>query len=202
VCPSQTVGRKSHRSFGTTPPVPNTRAGTRPGGGDGGRPTEGGPPNSDRPHGDEGHGGHPSDGEPPNLDGPGNQPPPALHRDEPLPGEDLLDQYKGENDPDNPNRYFRPKTVDYLSPEDLEKHRLFVSDGLLYSVRDGVPTLINRKSGHYQPDQEQLSLVRDMLQNRGSTSGGSFSVPGFEEDVNGTLNGVVAWIHQSVDLRV
>jgi hypothetical protein len=92
--------------------------------------------------------------------------------------------------------------VDYLSPEDLEKHRLFVSDGLLYSVRDGVPTLINRKSGHYQPDQEQLSLVRDMLQNRGSTSGGSFSVPGFEEDVNGTLNGVVAWIHQSVDLRV
>ena len=202
-------------------------AGTRPGGGDGGRPTEGGPPNSDRPHGDEDHGGHPSDGEPPNLDGPGDQPPPALHRDEPLPGEDLLDQYKGENDPDNPNRYFRPKTVDYLSPEDLEKHRLFVSDGLLYSVRDGlpfdtrsagtvwnqgraiyvmdrhgnlyaslkqvvgefhhssllagkpvvgagelevidgVPTLMNRNSGHYQPDEEQLSLVRDMLQEQG-----------------------------------
>jgi hypothetical protein len=202
-------------------------AGTRPGGGDGGRPTEGGPPNSDRPHGDEDHGGHRTDGQPPNLDGPGDQPPPALHRDEPLPGEDLLDQYKGENDPDNPNRYFRPKTVDYLSPEDLEKHRLFVRDGLLYSVRDGlpfdtrsagtvwnqgraiyvmdrhgnlyaslrqivgefhhssllagkpvagagelevidgVPTLINRKSGHYQPDEEQLSLVRDMLQEQG-----------------------------------
>jgi hypothetical protein len=57
--------------------------------------------------------------------------------------------------------------VDYLSPEDLEKHRLFVSDGLLYSVIDGVPTLINRKSGHYQPDEEQLSLVRDMLQEQG-----------------------------------
>jgi hypothetical protein len=117
--------------------------------------------------------------------------------------------------------------VDYLSLEDLEKHRLFVKDGLLYSVRDGlpfdtrsagtvwnqgraiyvmdrhgnlyaslkqlvgefhhssllagkpvagagelevtdgVPTLINRKSGHYQPDEEQLSLVRDMLQEQG-----------------------------------
>jgi len=201
-------------------------AGTHPGGGDGGRPTEGGPPKSDGPLGDEDHGGHPSDG-PPNLDGPGDQPPPPLHRDEPLPGEDLLDQYKGESDPDNPNRYFRPNTVDYLSPEDLERHRLFARDGLLYSVRDGlpfdtrsagtvwsqgraiyvmdrhgnlyaslkqvvgefhhssllagepvagagelevvdgVPTLINRKSGHYQPDEDQLSLVRDMLQEQG-----------------------------------
>ncbi len=203
-------------------------AGAHPGGSDGGRPAEGGPPSADSPHGDKDHGGHPRDGEPPpNPDGPGDQPPPALHRDEPLPGEDLLDQYKGENDPDNPNRYFRPKTVDYLSPEDLEKHRLFVKDGLLYSVRDGlpfdtrsagtvwsqgraiyvmdrhgnlyaslkqlvgefhhssllagkpvagagelevidgVPTLINRKSGHYQPGEEQLSLVRDMLQEQG-----------------------------------
>jgi hypothetical protein len=203
-------------------------AGAHPGGRDGGRSSEGGPPNPHSPHGDEDHGGHPGDGEPPpNPDGPGDQPPPPLHRDEPLPGEDLLDQYKGENEPDNPNRYFRPKTVDYLSLEDLEKHRLFVKDGLLYSVRDGlpfdtrsagtvwnqgraiyvmdrhgnlyaslkqlvgefhhssllagkpvagagelevtdgVPTLINRKSGHYQPDEEQLSLVRDMLQEQG-----------------------------------
>jgi hypothetical protein len=201
--------------------------GAHPGGGDGGRPTENEPPKSGGPHGGEDYGGHLSDGEPPNLDGPGDQPPPPLHRDEPLPGEDLLDQYKGENDPDNPNRYFRPKTVDYLSPEDLERHRLFVRDGLLYSVRDGlpfdtrsagtvwsqgraiyvmdrhgnlyaslkqvvgefhhssllagepvagagelevvdgVPTLINRKSGHYQPDEDQLSSVRDMLQEQG-----------------------------------
>lgn len=222
--PREAMTGRGHAAEGGSP-----NAGTHPGGGHGDRSGGGGPPDSGGPHRGEDQDGHPGDREPSRLEGPDDHPPPPLHRDEPLPGKNILDQYKGENDPNNPNRYFRPKTVDYLSPEELEERRLFVKDGLLYSVRDGlpfdtrsaetlfspgkgraiyvmdrdgnlyasmfqevgrfhhssflggkpvagageievrdgVPTLINRKSGHYQPSDEHLSQVRDMLQQQG-----------------------------------
>jgi hypothetical protein len=34
-------------------------------------------------------------------------------------------------------------------------------------VRDGLPVLITRKSGHYLPTEEQLLQVRDMLSEQG-----------------------------------
>ncbi len=205
--------------------------------GHGGHPGEGGS-NFDRANGAEGHDAHPHDGEPPNPDGP-NDPPPPLHREEPLPGKELLDQYEGENDASNPNRYFRPNTVEYLSSEDLEKHRLFIKDDLIYSARDGLPfdttsagtvwnqgraiyvmdqhgnlyaslvqqvgrfhhssflggkpvasageievrdgvlNMINRKSGHYQPDAEQLSRIRGILEEQGLDTGNIFFGAGF-----------------------
>jgi hypothetical protein len=214
-------------------PVKAPRAGLHEPTGHGGHASEGGS-NFDRANGAEGHDAHPSDGEPPNPDG-SNDTPPLLHREEPLPGKEILDQYKGENDASNPNRYFRPNTVEYLSSEDLEKHRLFVKDGLIYSARDGLPfdttsagtvwnqgraiyvvdqhgnlyaslvqqvgrfhhssflggkpvasageievrdgvlNMINRKSGHYQPDEEQLSRIRGILEEQGlDTSSISF----------------------------
>ena len=41
-------------------------------------------------------------------------------------------------------------------------------------VRDGVLNMINRKSGHYQPEREQLFRIRDISANRGWTSAESF----------------------------
>ncbi|HEY2724946.1 MAG TPA: hypothetical protein VGI84_09690 [Pseudonocardiaceae bacterium] len=34
-------------------------------------------------------------------------------------------------------------------------------------VRNGIPKVVSRKSGHYQPTTEQLYLVRDMLREQG-----------------------------------
>jgi hypothetical protein len=218
-------------------PVEAPRAGLHEPMGHRGHPGEGGF-NFDRANGAEGHDAHPSDGEPPNPDGP-NDPPPLLHREEPLPGKEILDQYRGEDDASNPNRHFRPNTVEYLSSEDLEKHRLFVKDGLIYSARDGLPfdttsagtvwnqgraiyvvdqhgnlyaslvqqvgrfhhssflqgnpvasageievrdgvlNMINRKSGHYQPDAEQLSRIRGILEEQGLDTSNTFFGAGF-----------------------
>jgi hypothetical protein len=64
-------------------------------------------------------------------------PPPRSGND--LPADAPLgDRYVGENDPTNPDRAFRPKTVHYMTPEEREAHRLFVdADGNLRSARDG-----------------------------------------------------------------
>jgi hypothetical protein len=156
-----------------------------------------------------------SDGEPPNPDGP-NDPPPLLHREEPLPGKELLDQYEGENDASNPNRYLRPNTVEDFSSEYLEKHRLFVKGRAIYvldqhgnlyaslvqqvgrfhhssflggkpvacageiEVRDGAFNLINRKSGNYQPEEEQLSRIRSLLEEQGLDTSNIFFGAGFQ----------------------
>jgi hypothetical protein len=64
-------------------------------------------------------------------------PPPRSGGDLPADAK-LLDRYKGENDPDNPNRFFRPDTVKYMSPEEREVHRLFVDgEGNLRQASDG-----------------------------------------------------------------
>lgn len=50
----------------------------------------------------------------------------------------LVDRYRGENDPNNPNRAFNPLTVRYMSPEEREAFRLFVDkDGNLRKASDG-----------------------------------------------------------------
>jgi len=50
----------------------------------------------------------------------------------------LLDKYKYEADPTDPRRAFYPQTVNYMTPEVLEKHRLFVdAKGELRSAHDG-----------------------------------------------------------------
>ncbi|MBU2670227.1 hypothetical protein KOI35_42675 [Actinoplanes bogorensis] len=69
------------------------------------------------------------DGDPP--------PPPRTGNDLPADAH-LGDRYRGENDPDNPNRAFAPRTVHYMDEAEREAHRLFVDgDGNLRSAADG-----------------------------------------------------------------
>lgn len=50
----------------------------------------------------------------------------------------LLDKYRTEADPTDPSRAFYPQTVNYMTPEVRERHRLFVDgDGNLRSAQDG-----------------------------------------------------------------
>ncbi len=50
----------------------------------------------------------------------------------------LNERYRGENDPTNPNRFFYPDTVHYMTAEEREAHRLFVdADGNLRQASDG-----------------------------------------------------------------
>jgi len=64
-------------------------------------------------------------------------PPPRSGDDLPTDAQ-LGEHYRGENDPNNPNRAFYPKTVQYFTPEEREAHRLFVdADGNLRSAQDG-----------------------------------------------------------------
>jgi hypothetical protein len=154
--------------------------------------------------------------------------PEPLHREEPLPTRDLRDRYAGENNPTNPNRAFYPDVVEYMSPQQLEAHRLFVMDGKLHwtadgalfdtraaathwsghgramfvmdkhgnlyasleqavgrlhhssflrgkavagageiVVEDGIPTVVSRRSGHYEPLPEHQQQVREMLDEQG-----------------------------------
>jgi hypothetical protein len=83
-------------------------------------------------------------GDEPHLHGPGS----GWHEGDPIPparsGDDLPTDaklgkdYRGEDDPTNPNRFFRPDTVQYMTPEQREAHRLFVdADGNLRSAKDG-----------------------------------------------------------------
>ncbi|GAA4523817.1 WXG100-like domain-containing protein [Amycolatopsis samaneae] len=86
-------------------------------------PEEHGPP-----HGGDGHGhGGAAD---PGI-------PEPLVRDHPLPTKELEQMFHGENDPHNPHRFFHPDTVKYMSPAELERHRVFVRDGKLYNASDG-----------------------------------------------------------------
>jgi hypothetical protein len=66
--------------------------------------------------------------------------PPPLRREQPLPlMKELLPRFRGENDINNPHRAFGSRVVHYFDPVELEEHRLFVKDGLLYSAEDGRP---------------------------------------------------------------
>jgi hypothetical protein len=58
--------------------------------------------------------------------------PPPLHLDHPLPTQDLGRRFVGEADPTNPFRAFAPDTVHYMSPTELETHRVVVVDGRLH----------------------------------------------------------------------
>nr|WP_221382999.1 hypothetical protein [Actinoplanes polyasparticus] len=66
-------------------------------------------------------------------------PPPPPRSGNDLPTDAHLGQrYVGENDPNNPNRAFRPDTVHYMDEVEREAHRLFVDgDGNLRSAADG-----------------------------------------------------------------
>jgi hypothetical protein len=65
--------------------------------------------------------------------------PPPRSGDELPTDADLQPQYKGENEPNNPNRFFYPKTVKYMDEAEREKNRLFVGgDGRLYTT-EGKP---------------------------------------------------------------
>jgi hypothetical protein len=51
---------------------------------------------------------------------------------------ELLSKYRGEDDPNNDSRFFRPSTVHYMDAVEREQHRLFVDgDGKLRSAHDG-----------------------------------------------------------------
>jgi hypothetical protein len=63
--------------------------------------------------------------------------PAPLVRSEPLPTQELQSTYRGEDDPTNPNRAFYPRTVHYMSPRELETHRVVVADGDLHWASDG-----------------------------------------------------------------
>lgn len=64
-------------------------------------------------------------------------PPPRSGNDLPTDAH-LGDRYVGENDPDNPNRAFKPKTVHYMTPEEREASRVFVDrNGNLRSAATG-----------------------------------------------------------------
>lgn len=244
----------------TPPPAPGAPHTGEPGGHPSGPPHPNGaaphtPADGGTPHapGDRGHPVAPGEGVPHNpgdgdphhpSEGEHNPPddaaPPPLHRDDPLPTKQLLDHYKGENDPNNPLRAFAPKTVQYMSAEQLEKSRLFVKGGLLHraldgmlfdtarasthwsgsgramfvmdehgnlyasleqdvgrlhhssflggnpvagagelEVRNGIPQVVSRKSGHYMPTVEQLLKVRDMLREQGIDVSGITFEDGF-----------------------
>ena len=83
-------------------------------------------------------------GDEPNMNGSRSR----WHDGDPIPpprsGDDLptdatlQDRFRGEHDPDNPNRFFYPDTVHYMTPAEREAHRLFVdADGNLRSAGDG-----------------------------------------------------------------
>lgn len=137
----------------------------------GARPAEGHSPTSDRAHGGKEHDGPPSHSEQPSHHGPGVQQdhdepydrPPPLHRDDPLPTKGMGDDYRGENNLNDPNRWCRRlnnSVVKYMSPEELEAARLFVMDGRLHYALDGKPfdtgggtTVWNRGRGIYVMDE-------------------------------------------------
>ncbi|MEQ4204338.1 hypothetical protein [Actinopolymorpha sp. B9G3] len=64
--------------------------------------------------------------------------PGPLKREDPLYAQGPWSKYRGENDPNNPDRAYYPDTVRYLSKEEREEHRLVVQDGKLITT-DGEP---------------------------------------------------------------
>ncbi|RSN33353.1 hypothetical protein DL990_15370 [Amycolatopsis sp. WAC 01416] len=75
--------------------------------------------------------------------------PGPLHRDEPLPASELRATFRGEDDPNDPDRAFAPMVVEYFSPERREEHRVFVRDGKLYWARDGSPVDTSSTTGPF-----------------------------------------------------
>jgi hypothetical protein len=72
----------------------------------------------------------------------------------------LLDKYKGENDPNNPNRFFYPKTVQYMTPEEREAHRLFVDgEGNLRSAKDGSLFNTSNASTHWSGEGRAIFVA-------------------------------------------
>ncbi|WP_410661617.1 toxin glutamine deamidase domain-containing protein [Amycolatopsis sp. lyj-112] len=71
--------------------------------------------------------------------------PGPLYRDEPLPASELRATFRGEDDPNDPDRAFAPQVVEYFSPERREEHRVFVRDGKLYWAKDG--SLVDTSGG-------------------------------------------------------
>jgi hypothetical protein len=72
----------------------------------------------------------------------------------------LLDRYKGEADPNNPNRFFYPKTVQYMTPEQREAHRLFVDgEGNLRSAKDGSLFNTSNASTHWSGEGRAIFVA-------------------------------------------
>lgn len=70
---------------------------------------------------------------------PGGTPPP-LQRDVPLPDtKTRRDDFIGEEDPADPDRWNAPQVLHVMDPAELEQHRLFVQDGKLFQVGTGQP---------------------------------------------------------------
>lgn len=107
----------------------------------------------------EDHDHHPGEGDPLSPDGSGDEIPEPLYRDEPLDTGELLDQYKGEDDPTNPGRFFAPKTVHYMTPSELEESRLFARNGLLYGVSDGMPFDTRNAATHWSGDGRAMFVM-------------------------------------------
>jgi hypothetical protein len=71
----------------------------------------------------------------------------------------LQPQYKGENDPNNPNRFFYPDTVKYMDAAEREKHRLFVGgDGKLYTT-DGKPFDTSNATTHWSGQGKAIFVM-------------------------------------------
>ncbi|MEV7551823.1 hypothetical protein AB0N89_19545 [Amycolatopsis sp. NPDC089917] len=123
--------------------------------------------------------------------------PGPLHRDEPLPSSELRTSFRGEDDPNDPNRAFAPEVVEYFSPERREEHRVFVRDGKLYWARDGSPLDTSSVTGPFgksifamDPDGNlyvSLTWVSGRLHHSSFLAGAPVAVAGHIEAVNGRL---------------
>ncbi|RSN40761.1 hypothetical protein DMC64_33895 [Amycolatopsis sp. WAC 04197] len=119
------------------------------------------------------------------------------HRDEPLPSSELRASFRGEDDPNDPDRAFAPDVVEYFSPERREEHRVFVRDGRLYWARDGSPLNTPAVTGPFDKsifamDPEgnlyvSLTCVSGRLHHSSLLAGAPVAVAGHIEVVNGRL---------------
>ncbi len=88
-------------------------------------------------------------------------PPPRTSNDLPTDAK-LGNEYRGEDDPTNPNRKFKPRTVRYMSPEEREAHRIFVDgDGNLRNATTGELFDTNGSTSLWSPDGQRAIFVMD-----------------------------------------
>ncbi|MFI6302501.1 toxin glutamine deamidase domain-containing protein [Amycolatopsis thailandensis] len=119
------------------------------------------------------------------------------HRDEPLPASELRATFRGEDDPNDPDRPFAPLVVEYFSPERREEHRVFVRDGKLYWAHDGSPLDTSSVTGPFgkaifamDPHGNlyvSLTWISGRLHHSSFLAGQPAAVAGHIEAVNGRL---------------